>query len=39
VERCLCLDCDYFHNKHHNIEIHAKVHKEIYANMEALGWF
>jgi hypothetical protein len=39
VERCHCLGCDYFHNRHHNIETYAKVHKEMYVNMEALGWF
>jgi hypothetical protein len=32
-----CLGCDYFRNRHHNIEIHPKVHKEIYATMQALG--
>jgi hypothetical protein len=37
VERCPCLGCDYFYNRHHNVEIHAKVHKEMCANMEALG--
>jgi hypothetical protein len=37
VERCLCLGCDYFHNKHHNVEIYAKAHKEMYANMQTLG--
>jgi hypothetical protein len=39
VERYPCVGCDYFHNRHHNVEIHAKVHKEMYVNAEALGWF
>jgi hypothetical protein len=37
VERYHCLSCSYFQNRHHNIEIYAKVHKEMYVNMEALG--
>jgi hypothetical protein len=39
VERCPCLGCDYFHNRHYNAKIHAKRHKEMNVNMEALGWF
>jgi hypothetical protein len=39
VERCPCLGCDSVHNKHNNVEMHAKVHKEMYANEEALQWF
>jgi hypothetical protein len=38
VERCPCLGSNDYHNKHDNIEIHAKVHKQMYANMDALGW-
>jgi hypothetical protein len=37
MEKCPCLGCDYFHSRHNNVEIYAKVHKEMYANMEALG--
>jgi hypothetical protein len=33
VERCPCLGCDYFHK----VEIRAKVKKEMYANIKALG--
>jgi hypothetical protein len=39
VERCACLGCDYFHDKHHSVEVHAKKHEEMYATMQALGWF
>jgi hypothetical protein len=39
VEKCPCLGCDYLHNRRHNIEIHAKAHKEMYTNTEALEWF
>jgi hypothetical protein len=39
VEKCPCLCRDYFHNRHYNVEIHAKVHKEMYANVQTLGWF
>jgi hypothetical protein len=39
VESCPRLGCDYFHNRYHNVERYAKVHKEMYASMEALGWF
>jgi hypothetical protein len=38
VERCPYLGCDDVHNRHHNVKIHSKVHNEIDANMEALGW-
>jgi hypothetical protein len=36
VERCACLCCDYVHNRQHNVERYAKVHKEMYPNMELL---
>jgi hypothetical protein len=39
VEKCPCLGCDYFHSRHHNSEIYAKLHKEMSTNTEALGWF
>jgi hypothetical protein len=36
MERCSCLRCDSLHNRHYKVEIHPKVHKEMYANMKAL---
>jgi hypothetical protein len=37
VERCPCLGCDYFHNKHYSIEGYAKKHEEMHANMKPVG--
>jgi hypothetical protein len=37
VEKYPCLGSDEFRNRHHNVEIHARIYKDIYANMEALG--
>jgi hypothetical protein len=34
-----CLGCDSFHKRDYNVEIHTKGHKEMYANIEALGQF
>jgi hypothetical protein len=39
VKRCFSLGCYYFHNKHHNVEIHSKAHKERYANIQEMEWF
>jgi hypothetical protein len=39
MEMCPCLVCDCFYNRHHNVEVHGKAHKEMRANMEALGSF
>jgi hypothetical protein len=36
VKKCPCVGCYYFHNRHQNVGIQAKVHKEMDANMEAL---
>jgi hypothetical protein len=33
------VGCDYFHGKHHSVEVHDKKHKEMDANMQMLGWF
>jgi hypothetical protein len=37
VKKCPCLGYDYFHNRHHNVEVQAKAHKEMSANMQELG--
>jgi hypothetical protein len=39
VERGPCMGCDYFHDKYHSSETDAKRHKEMDANIQALGWF
>jgi hypothetical protein len=39
VERCPGLGCDYFHEKRHSVQVQAKKHKEMDANIQALGWF
>jgi hypothetical protein len=36
AERCPCLGCNDFYNRHLSIQIYAKMHEEMYANMEAL---
>jgi hypothetical protein len=37
VQSSPCLECDPFHKRHDNVEVHAKKHEEMYANMQALG--
>jgi hypothetical protein len=39
VERRSCLGRDCFHDSHDSLEIQAKVHKGMDANIEPLGWF
>jgi hypothetical protein len=32
-------ECDYCGTRDHNVDRDAKAHKEMYATMQALGWF
>jgi hypothetical protein len=38
-ERCPCVGRDYFYKRHHSAEAHAKKHKEMDANIQALARF
>jgi hypothetical protein len=31
--------CDYFQEKHQNMEVHIKNHENLWTNMQSLGWF
>jgi hypothetical protein len=40
IDKYPCVGCDYFHERHHGVEVHAKnKHKKVHENIEAAGWF
>jgi hypothetical protein len=39
VERCHCTGCRHLHTVHNRIERYLQQHPNMWANIEALGWF